>query len=71
MSTTEIKQLPRVEQLKLMEILWQELSADQSSLEMPSWHAEELQDTLTRFNEGKEESIDWQAAKRQLRVMFP
>jgi hypothetical protein len=54
-----------------MEILWQELSADQSALQMPSWHAEELQDTLTRFNEGKEEPIDWQAAKRQLRVMFP
>jgi len=70
-SAAEIKQLPRVEQLKLMEILWQELSADQSALKMPSWHAEELQDTLTRFNEGKEEAVDWQVAKRQLRVMFP
>jgi putative addiction module component (TIGR02574 family) len=71
MSVAEIKQLPRVEQVKLMEILWQELSADQSALEMPSWHAEELQDTLARFNEGKEEPMDWQAAKKQLRVMFP
>jgi hypothetical protein len=71
MSAAEIKQLPRVEQIKLMEILWQEISAVQSALEMASWHSEELQDTLTRFNEGKEESIDWQVAKRQLRVMFP
>jgi hypothetical protein len=40
MSALEIQQLPRQEKLKLMELLWAELSRDEAELESPMWHAD-------------------------------
>ena len=50
-----------------MELLWEELSRPDSEFQSPSWHAEELAATEQRLAAGKEQILDWEAAKRELR----
>ncbi len=55
------------EKLRAMEDLWQSLSREDARLESPSWHKEALRDTATRHDVRKEQPIDWDTAKRELR----
>ena len=48
MSALEIQQLPRQEKLKLMEMLWADLSRDEAELESPAWQADALRETAER-----------------------
>jgi hypothetical protein len=67
MSTQEIQQLPRAEKLRLMELLWEELSHDDTGYESPAWHGDALRETAQRVAEGREQTLDWEAAKAKLR----
>jgi len=55
------------EKLRLMEALWTDLSRHADDMELPSWHAQALRETEQRVAEGKEVTIDWEAAKKALR----
>jgi myosin-crossreactive antigen len=66
MSIESLRQLPRSEKLKLMETLWEELSRPDDEFESPAWHANELAVTERRLAEGKEQALDWDAAKASL-----
>jgi hypothetical protein len=68
MSALEIQQLPRQEKLKLMEMLWADLSRDEAELESPAWHADALRETAERRPRGEETVLDWEQAKAQLRL---
>jgi hypothetical protein len=70
MGIAEIHALPRAEKLRLMELLWEDLSADEGSLESPEWHGSVLRETEDRWLGGKEESLDWSMAKKELRRRF-
>jgi hypothetical protein len=59
--------MSRGEKLKLMELLWEQLSRPDDAFESPAWHGLELKETEQRLAEGKEQVIDWDAAKRNLR----
>jgi len=59
--------MPRREKLKLMEILWAELSRDEAELESPAWHADALRETAERRARGEETALDWEQAKAKLR----
>lgn len=59
--------MPRTEKLKLMEALWEDLSRSDTEVESPAWHAQELAQTEQRLAEGKEEILDWDTAKKELR----
>jgi hypothetical protein len=67
MSALEIQQMPRSEKLKLMEILWADLSRDEAELESPAWHADALRETAERVARGEEKVLDWEQAKAELR----
>ena len=67
MTIQAVQQLPRSEKLKLMEALWEDLSRPDTELQSPAWHAEELAATEQRLAEGKEQILDWEVAKRELR----
>jgi hypothetical protein len=67
MSNESVQQMSRSEKLKLMELLWEQLSRPDDVLESPAWHAQELHETEGRLAEGKEQVIDWDAAKKELR----
>ena len=70
MTVEAIRKLPRSEKLKLMEALWEELSRPETEFESPAWHASELKETEQRLAEGKEQVLDWEAAKKKLRSEF-
>jgi Putative addiction module component len=55
------------EKLRATEELWESLSRQEAQVESPSWHNEALRDTVARHDAGKEQPIDWGAAKRELR----
>ena len=57
MSALEIQQMPRLEKLKLMEILWADLSRDEAEVESPAWHADALRETAERVARGEEKIL--------------
>ena len=68
MSVQELAlRLPRVEKLRLMEALWDNLSHDEAQVESPAWHKAALRATELRVHSGAETPVDWDVAKRQLR----
>ena len=67
MTIEAILQLPCSEKLKLMEALWEVLSRAEGEFASPAWHADELAKTEHRLAEGKEQVLDWKAAKKALR----
>jgi len=44
-----------------------DLSRPDTEFQSPAWHADELAATERRLAEGKEEILDWEVAKRELR----
>ena len=65
-----IHNLPRIEKIKVMEFLWEELTSDDNEFNSPDWHKNTLADTEKRMAEGKEKIIDWSEAKQLLRNEF-
>jgi hypothetical protein len=70
MTIDSVKKLPRSEKLKLMELLWEELSHPEENFESPGWHKDALAETERRLAEGKEQTLDWEDAKKKLRSKF-
>ena len=67
MSVSEIQALPRVEKLRLLETLWDDLSRDDVQMESPAWHETALAETQQRLASGQEQVLDWEQAKVALR----
>jgi len=70
MSLETVQQMSRLEKLKLMELLWEQLSRPDDAFASPGWHARELAATEQRLAEGKEQVLDWETAKKELRRRF-
>jgi hypothetical protein len=70
LDTAEIKNLSRVEKLRIMEAIWADLSRDDKEVESPDWHLKALQETEQLVNSGQEKTIDWNTAKNELRNRF-
>jgi putative addiction module component (TIGR02574 family) len=67
MSIAELRKLPRLEKLKIVEALWEDLSAEPEVLESPAWHWEELEKTAQAHEAGEVEVLDWEDAKQRLK----
>jgi Putative addiction module component len=67
MSALAIEKMSWDEKLRAMEELWESLSREETRLESPHWHKEALRETVARYDAGKEQAIDRDAAKRELR----
>lgn len=63
----EIRELPKDEKLRMMELLWTDLTGASDEIESPSWHRDVLSDTAKRVSEGAEVPIDYSTAKEILR----
>ena len=63
----QIRKLPKLQKISIMESIWADLSQESDPLEPPAWHADELEETERRVEEGKEQFEDWNEAKRRLR----
>lgn len=62
----QILKLPKLQKISLMETIWADLSQPGELFEPPAWHAQELEETASRIEEGKEHFEDWSEAKRRL-----
>ena len=71
MSAIEIQQMPRLEKLRLMDLLWADLSREETELDSPAWHEDALRETSERLARGEEQLIDWHKAKAELRRSQP
>jgi putative addiction module component (TIGR02574 family) len=63
----QVLQLPKEEKLKIMEALWDSLTQDVEDFESPEWHENALKETLSSYEQGREEVVDWEEAKKRLR----
>jgi putative addiction module component (TIGR02574 family) len=66
MSIAELLALPRMEKLKIVEALWEDLSAEPESVHSPDWHGHELEKTSKAYEAGEIEALDWDEAKQAL-----
>jgi hypothetical protein len=66
----EIKRLSHLDKLRVMEALWKDLSEDEEKYDSPEWHEDVLKETENRVNDGAEEIVDWDIAKKNLRKQF-
>jgi putative addiction module component (TIGR02574 family) len=70
MSIAELRKLPSIEKLKVIEALWSDLAGDEDAFESPAWHEEELKKTEADYAAGRIEALDWEDAKKELRKRF-
>lgn len=52
-ATLNLKQMSRPEKVRLMEEIWQDLSADEQKVESPSWHGKIIAERVAKVEEGK------------------
>ncbi len=63
----DILELPKNEKLRVMELLWSDLTGSSEEIESPSWHGDVLSETARRVSEGTDIPIDFSTAKEILR----
>lgn len=59
--------LTRMDKLRLIEQIWEELSRETEPVESPAWHAEALAETEKAIARGVAGFIAWEEAKERLR----
>ena len=67
MNIAELHNLTSIEKLKIIEMLWEDLIADEINFPDLSWHEKILKATEEEFQAGKIEVLDWKKAKNELR----
>jgi hypothetical protein len=65
--TLPLDKMTVAEKLRVMELLWADLSRNDAQLESPAWHEEVLRDREVKIKSGAEKFMDWETAKKQLR----
>jgi len=66
MNATQITEMSVPEKLRLMDALWEDLSANPEQFESPIWHREELEKTRVRREMGLEEPMTLEEARNRL-----
>ena len=59
--------LPPAEKLHLMETLWDGLRQQESDMAPLEWHRDALTETERNLAEGREEVLEWDRVKEELR----
>jgi hypothetical protein len=55
------------EKLRIMELLWDDLCHTESDIPSPQWHESVLAERKNLIREGKDEFVDWDQAKKEMR----
>ena len=66
-STISLARLSRIQKLRLMERLWQELTKDELAFASPRWHAEVLAEREALVKAGQAHFSPWPEVKKRLR----
>ncbi len=68
MSIAELKKLPLNEKLQIIEVLWEDLRNQEEAVSVPEWHRKLLDERLKAVEEGREEILEWDDIKHDLRA---
>jgi len=66
MSITDIKKMPFVERVHLMEQIWDTLRDEPEHMDSPSWHEDILKRRKEAYNDGKVKSYTIEEIKQKL-----
>jgi hypothetical protein len=62
-----IENLTRTEKLRMMEVIWDDLSRDAETFSSPEWHAQALKEAERALAENQTHFVSWETAKKMLR----
>jgi putative addiction module component (TIGR02574 family) len=68
MSIAELKKLLLNEKLQIIEVLWEDLRNQEEAVPVPEWHKKILDERLKAVEEGREEILEWDDIKHDLRA---
>jgi hypothetical protein len=63
----QIRRMPLHEKLLVMEAIWDDISREETTLEVPQWHKELLDERERLVENGQAQFIDWEEAKKQIK----
>lgn len=66
-SGADLKGMSVKEKLRLMELIWQDISSDEEHIEVPKSHKDQLDKRAKMVQEGKAEYIDWEQAEKEIK----
>jgi len=67
MDSLSLKKMSTEEKIEIMETLWEDLCQNAESLSSPDWHLELLRQREKKIKDKKEQFLDWDASKKQIR----
>lgn len=62
-----LNHLSRLEKVRMMNDIWDDLTHDVEHFQAPDWHEQVLKETQQQLANGKVDSLDWSEAKQLLR----
>lgn len=62
-----LNHLSRLEKVRMMNDIWDDLTHDVEHFQSPDWHGQVLKETQQQLASGKIDSLDWSEAKQLLR----
>ena len=65
-TTVDLDQMTILEKVRLMELLWHDLSSQPENVEVPEWHREILQERERALASGETAFIDFEDAVKEL-----
>ena len=66
-SGVDLKGISVKEKLRLMELIWQDISSNEEQIEVPKSHKDQLDKRARMVKEGKAEFIEWEQAKKEIK----
>jgi hypothetical protein len=63
----QVRQMSLHEKLLVMEAIWDEISREEATLEVPQWHKDLLDEREGQVAGGQAQFIDWEEAKKQIK----
>lgn len=66
-TTIDIDQMTVSDKLRLMELLWRDISKDPENVEVPEWHRKVLEDRDRALANGETKFIDFEDAVAEIR----
>jgi len=62
-----LEQISVSEKLRIMELLWDDLCNNESDIPSPQWHEIVLMERENLIRDGRDEFVDWDQAKKEMR----
>ncbi len=66
-SAADLKEMSLEEKLRLMELIWQDISFEEEQILVPESHKDQLEERVQMVREGKAEFIGWEKAKKEIK----